>query len=406
MTVDARVSSNNFKAFLWHTAFLALASNFMDVDTVLPAMLIESGGNAMHLGVLTMVLLGGGSFTQLFFAPYLSNQPFKKKYLIGGINARVFSLIGLGSLLYFSAQIEPGAMLWLIILLLTVFSLSGAFASVCYTDILGKSIDESARKPFFSIRQVATGIGAFISAFLAQRMLVLEAYPKNYAFMFLTGSLALFIASFGFWKLKETVPSGMAIRSLRHFLSVMSREMRETPRLAYFLGFINTQGLTLAFLPFVTLYAKTSFQANAGDTGTFLMFKVAGLVSVSLLIFFLVKNVKYRTLLYGNTVVGVLLPLSLLLIPEKWILFPVFLLGGVSVAVYSISMNGVMLELSGNHNRALCSGIAGAGNLLPALFPLAGGWLIQHQGFPAFLILYMGILALSGYFVHKVNCQK
>ncbi len=406
MTVEGRVSSKNFSAFLWHTAFLALASNFMDVDTVLPAMLIESGGNAMHLGVLTMVLLGGGSFTQLFFAPYLSNQPFKKRYLIGGINARVLSLTGLGGLLYFSAQVGPGAMLWFIILLLSAFSLSGAFASVCYTDILGKSIDESARKPFFSIRQVTTGVGAFISAFLAQRMLVLEAYPKNYAFMFLTGSLALFLASFGFWKLKETIPSGMAIRSLRHFLSVMSREMRETPRLAYFLGFINTQGLTLAFLPFVMLYAKTSFQAHAGDTGMFLMFKVAGLVSVSLLIFFLVKKVKYRTLLYGNTAIGVLLPLSLLLIPEKWILFPVFLVGGVSVSVYSISMNGVLLELSGNHNRALYSGIAGAGNLLPALFPLAGGWLIQHHGFPAFLILYMVILALSGYFVHKVNCQK
>ncbi|MBK8044272.1 MAG: hypothetical protein IPK21_17425 [Haliscomenobacter sp.] len=285
MTVEGRVSSKNFSAFLWHTAFLALASNFMDVDTVLPAMLIESGGNAMHLGVLTMVLLGGGSFTQLFFAPYLSNQPFKKRYLIGGINARVLSLTGLGGLLYFSAQVGPGAMLWFIILLLSAFSLSGAFASVCYTDILGKSIDESARKPFFSIRQVTTGVGAFISAFLAQRMLVLEAYPKNYAFMFLTGSLALFLASFGFWKLKETIPSGMVIRSLRHFLSVMSREMRETPRLAYFLGFINTQGLTLAFLPFVMLYAKTSFQAHAGDTGMFLMFKVAGLVSVSLLIF-------------------------------------------------------------------------------------------------------------------------
>ncbi len=406
MTAGTHVSSNNFRAFLWHTTFLALASNFMDVDTVLPAMLIESGGNAMHLGVLTMVLLGGGSFTQLFFAPYLSNQPFKKRYLIGGINARVLSLIGLGSLLYFSAQIGPGAMLWFIILLLSVFSLSGAFASVCYTDILGKSIDESARKPFFSVRQVATGIGAFVSALLAQRVLVLEAYPKNYAFMFLMGALALFIASFGFWRLKETVPSGMVIRNLGHFLSVMSREMRENPRLAYFLGFINTQGLTLAFLPFVTLYAKTAFQANAEDTGTFLLVKVTGLVSVSLLIFFLVKNVRYRTLLYGNTAIGVLLPLSLLLIPEKWILVPVFLIGGISVAIYSISMNGVMLELSSNHNRALCSGIAGAGNLLPALFPLAGGWLIQHHGFPAFFILYMGILALSGYFAHKVNCLK
>lgn len=71
-------SGVNFKAFLWHAIFLALASNFMDIDTVIPAMLIQSGGSSFHLGILTAILLGGSSFFQLFFASYLSNKQFKR----------------------------------------------------------------------------------------------------------------------------------------------------------------------------------------------------------------------------------------------------------------------------------------------------------------------------------------
>ena len=69
MTVPRTISTHNFYAFLWHAGFLALAQNFMDVDTVIPAMLVESGGKAIHVGIMTAIMLGGSSFTQLIIAP-------------------------------------------------------------------------------------------------------------------------------------------------------------------------------------------------------------------------------------------------------------------------------------------------------------------------------------------------
>jgi hypothetical protein len=57
MELSAQKSKINFNAFLWHSAFLALASNFMDVDTIIPSMLIKAGGNAIHLGILTAISL-------------------------------------------------------------------------------------------------------------------------------------------------------------------------------------------------------------------------------------------------------------------------------------------------------------------------------------------------------------
>jgi hypothetical protein len=46
VSLPREISNRNFFAFLWHAVFLAFAKNFMDVDTVIPAMLIESGGGA------------------------------------------------------------------------------------------------------------------------------------------------------------------------------------------------------------------------------------------------------------------------------------------------------------------------------------------------------------------------
>jgi MFS family permease len=214
------ISRHNYYSLLWHAFFLALAQNFMDVDTVIPAMLIEAGGNGIHIGLMTAIMLGGSSFTQLIFAPFISNYPYKKKFLLVGINARITSLLCLGLILYFS--IKGAYIIWLIFLLITFFSLGGAFANVSYTDILGKSIDQSTRKSFFSVKQVVGGVMLLFSALLAKKVITLEDFPLNYAYMFLIGFLALFIASLGFWQLKEGRPSRLTIKSPGHFLSLIS----------------------------------------------------------------------------------------------------------------------------------------------------------------------------------------
>jgi hypothetical protein len=149
MTLTRKISTHNFYAFLRHASFLAFAQNFMDIDTVIPAMLIESGGKAMHIGIMTAIMMGGSSFTQLFFAPYLSNKGFKKKFLLLGINSRVFSLFALGGILFYLHANQSKIMLGLFFVFITLFSLGGAFAVISYTDILGKSVNENKRKQFF-----------------------------------------------------------------------------------------------------------------------------------------------------------------------------------------------------------------------------------------------------------------
>ncbi|RLD76334.1 MAG: MFS transporter, partial [Bacteroidetes bacterium] len=95
MKLTQAISKNNFRSLLWHAGFLSLAQNFIDIDTVIPAMMVDSGGTAMHIGILTAIMLGGSSFTQLIFAPFISNYSFKKKFLLLGINSRIFALLAI-----------------------------------------------------------------------------------------------------------------------------------------------------------------------------------------------------------------------------------------------------------------------------------------------------------------------
>lgn len=406
MTLPTAISKRNFFSLLWHAGFLAFAQNFIDVDTIIPAMMVDAGGTAVHIGILTAIMLGGSSFTQLFFAPIISNFSFKKRFLLAGINSRIFALLFLGIILYFSTQLRGESEITLIFLLITIFSLGGAFANISFTDILGKSLKEDSRKSFFSIRQVVNGLILFGSAFLARYLLGSADYPVNYSYMFFMGFLALSIASLGFWNLKEVVPSKMVIRGPKHFFQIIRGELKQNKRLPFFLGFINTMGISITLLPFIILYAKTDFGLQSSGTGNYLLLKVMGGVLTGLLLFIFSGKYKYRLLLYVNGILALIIPMIVIFWPGILSFHFVFFLGGIIFATYSISLNGVLLEVSGTSNRALYTGIAGAGNILPAVFPLLGGWIIKQFGFLPYFVLFMVVISASFYFIYRLRCKK
>jgi len=80
--MDRDYARRNSRSFLWHALFLALALNFTDINTIIPTMLMEAGGTAFHLGILSSIMIGGTSFMQIFFAAYLMRKNKKRKFLV------------------------------------------------------------------------------------------------------------------------------------------------------------------------------------------------------------------------------------------------------------------------------------------------------------------------------------
>ena len=406
MELTEKVSRNNYFCFLWHASFLALAQNFMDVDTIIPAMMIDAGGTSLHIGLLTAILVGGGKLSQLLFAPFLSNKPYKKNLLLGGINARIISLAGIGLLFVLSAAIPDALIILSIFLLIFLFSVSGGFANINYTDILGKSIMDTRRKHFFSIKQIVSSLGVLISAYFARRILLTQSYPGNYTLLFFIASVLLTLASLGFWRIREVFAENLKIKNFTEFVQATRTEFKTNKRLASYLLLINTQGIALVLMPFLILYAKQVFGADSQNIGNYLLLKVLGGVMTGSIMFYFARIIRYQYILYSTSLLALLISVFILIFPGE-ILFPyIFLFGGLVYAFHRIAVSGVLLEVTTNKNRALYTGLSGAGNILPTLFPLLGGWIVKHFGFSSFFLIVVITLLISFYYIYRLDCKK
>ncbi|MHC1575742.1 MAG: MFS transporter, partial [Methanosarcinaceae archaeon] len=357
MQLTEKISRNNFYSFLWHASFLALATNFMDINTIIPAMMIDAGGKAIHVGILTAILIGGGNVSQMHFAPFLNNAQFKKGFLLAGINVRVLSLIGMALIFVLSPTIADHLVIISIFVMITLFSIGGGFANICYTDILGKSVLPEKRKHFFSLKEIAAGLGLIISAYIVRQLLIIYEYPTNYTILFFIAAGLLAIATLGFWRIQEVAAEHAHISQLKEYIQTTRDELKTNKRLKYYLLLINTQGSTLALMPFLILYAKSNFNADSAAIGNYLFLKVVGGVVAGALMIYFSQMIKYRHSLYIVSLLSILVLASIMVFPGS-ILFPyVFLIAGLLYTFHRIAIGGILLEVTTNKNRALYTGL-------------------------------------------------
>ncbi len=399
-------SKSNVRSFLWHAVFLALASNFMDVDTIIPSMLIKAGGTAFHLGLLTAIMLGGTKLFQLIFASGLTVKERKKTYLLFGINVRIISLIAMAAVFFFSPSMSGSTLILLIFILITAFALSGSYASLSYNDIFGKSVLQASRKRFFSLKQTINSIGIFTSALIVRELIKRVSYPDNYSLLFLCAGILLLVASLGFWKLRELPSTVEHKRTLLEFLRMIPAEVRKNTNLKNYLFIINSLGLGISILPFLILYAKDNFGLSFKLVGNILVFRTIGMLLASLIFYRIAHKTNYRKLMTLNLFLGASLPLIALLLNDHPLFYQLlFILSGMFVAIYRISDNGVLMEISTNDNRVLYTGISGAGTILTTLFPLIAGSLIAAFGYTWVFITISALIFISFFFVRQLDCS-
>jgi MFS family permease len=406
MKLSKQNSKTNFKAFVWHSAFLAFAANFMDVNTILPSMLIKIGGTPILLGLLTTILIGGSSITQLLFAGFLLNKPLKKKYLLAGINMRILALLGISFLFYNSAILSKNVIIFLVFLLISIFSLSGAFANVSYIAILGRAIKKNKRKKFFSVRQIFNSIGILISALVVRELIKYYKFPSNYAIIFLSASLLLAIASLGFWRIKEVHSTVRKKKKFLKFLKLIPTEIRKNKNLKYYLLITNTLGIGLSIIPFLILFAKENFQLSFNLIGNFLLFNTLGMLIAGLILFKYSEKFNYKSLLKSSIILSSSLPIiALLLMNTQFIYQFIFIISGSFIAIYGMSISGLLLEISNKENRITYAGISGAGSIIPLIFPLLTGFLIPIIGYKIIFVAVSIIILTSLIFVSKLKCK-
>ena len=399
-------SKRNFNSFVWHSVFLALTKNFVDVNTVIPTMLLRAGGTSFHLGILTAIMIGGSRFMQLIFGAFLTHKEKTKKYLLLGIYLRVAALLVLGYLLSFADKFVGKGMVGVILLLMTIFSFSGAFAAIAYNDILGKSINTKSRKKFFIIKQGLAATAVLLSALIARKILEIYDYPSNYSILFILAGILLLIGTGGFLMIKEkpTPVDGKPnfIEKLKLFWVALVKDKN----LRNYLYMVNTTSLAFAILPFLIFLAKKNFGLTGREIGNYLLLQVIGIILASILFKFLAKGHKYKGILAVHILAGAMLPVFALWLQhnQSWFVL-IFLFSGVVLASKEIAIPGILLEISNDRNRAIYTGISGAGSLSIVVFPLIAGALISSWGFTPIFLFVSATVLTSFIFSHKIDCK-
>jgi MFS family permease len=370
-----------------------------------------SEGTAFHLGLLTAILVGGTNVMQLFFAGMLMYRPRKQPFLIAGISLRVTALFMLGVFLITGSRASGNHVLLLriagILLIMAVFSFSGSFANISYMDILGKAIDPSRRKRFFVIKQTTASIGVILSALSVRLILGRFSYPYNYAYLFFIAAGLLFVASMGFWAIREPEASVKKVPDQGKKLSTFASVLREDKNLQKYLLMINTAGITLAWIPFLISLAGKSFGVSGARAGNFLLLQMTGALAANLFLNTFHKSPKYKGILYYFIIAGATLPLLALMLRNAPLIYPLlFLISGSTLTAYQITIPGILLEISTDENRAVYTGIAGAGSLAVLVYPVLAGFFITRFGYtPVFI--GTSFLILSGLpWASRIVCKR
>lgn len=401
------ISKHNYLAFVWHGIFLSLASNFMDVHTIIPAMLLKAGANSILLGLATTIMIGGSSLMQIFFARSLSNKSHKKQPLLIAINLRVMALFMISFLLLKSELIPNYFLILILFIIITIFSFSGSYASISYIDIIGKSILNDRRKDFFSFKQIIGSIGLFFSALFVRHLLRIYSYPANYSVLFLGAGLFLFTASLGFWRIKEIIIPIKAKIDFKSFLKIVPKEIQKNRNLKNYLLLINTLGLTMSFIPFMILFAKHNFGLNNKMIGNILFYKILGMLLTSIVLYKKSKTFEYKKLLRISLLLGFSLPILALIFKGNYSLYQfLFFIAGIFLTSFNVARNGVLVEISNNENRAIYTGISGAGSILPTIFPLISGIFINFLGYETTFVILSIVIGMGLFFINGLNCKK
>lgn len=400
-------SRQNFIAFLWHALFLAFVTTFIDVNTVFSSLVLKIGGSSFHVGMLTGIAVGLPLVTQLLFAGFLAGRPRKKPFLLMGIYMRVFSLAGMGYTLAISEKSDPFKLMLTVFLWVGLFAISGAFAGISYTDILGKVLPKTQRKRFLISKQAIASVAMLISAIVVRHLVIALPYPNNYMVIFLIAAALLFIAAGGFIMIREAPGKANPLSRMLRVIKAIPQVLKDDTNLYNYIWLINTSSLGITVIPFYVALSKSRFGLLDTQIGNYLLLQFLGMALSTILWGKVAERYKFKGISFFYTLIGGLLPVLVLILSRLSIGFFqwIFFVSGFVVSAGRISIEGILLEITTDDNRAIYAGISGTLSLTTAIFPLIAGMLIEKYGFGTIFIFATPIIFSSLFFLKRIQCK-
>ena len=389
--------------FIWHGFFLSLTMSMLDFSTVFPALINELVDSKIIFGFLYSIMLGVPLVFNVFFSHYMRFYRYRKVFLLLGIYLRSISFLGMAIFTYYFGKQNPSLTIISFVFWIFIFSISGGFAGIAYSDIIGKLFSKGQRQEVFAYKQLFGSISAFLGGLIIVRIFsVLNlSFPDNYFWALIIGFLGLLIASLSFWFINEP-PSPETTKKEQGIFSII----KEVPAILkvdkLFSRFIlveNLSSFSLMLLPFYMVYAIDTYNLDKSFLGTFLLIQLAGMVLSNFLWRFIGKRMGSAMVVKLCILIGAILPLFALLIsifgPIYYSL--VFFIVGVIKSGRRIGFDPYLLDIAPEEDRTIYLGIRGTMSFLTVILPLLGGILIDVTGYMTTFIIVSLVMMLAYY---------
>jgi MFS family permease len=396
---DTNSDFNAYFPFIWHGFFIALTMTMIEMNTILPSLISQLTDSPVAFGALYSVMLGAPVAFNWLFGRFQSNFPYRKQFLILGIYIRSLSFIGMAVVTFLLAKTYPLLALVSFYLLIFIFSLSGGFAGIAYTDLIGKLLPSEKRGGFFAVKQFFNGVGSLTGGLIVAWIFKPGAleFPKNYTLAFLIGGIGLFIGVLGYLFMREppsTVNKKGNTHGLAEYLGEIMGILKKDKEFVKFIVIENLTGFSLMILPFYIVFIKHNFGNYMNYLGFFVISQIVGNIFSNFLWAAVSKKLGPKSVLKICILLGGTLPIiAILLKPLGLSAYMIlFLLIGFIGSGRGIGFDLYFLEIAPDVNRPLYLGIRGSLNVLVAFLPLAGGIFIKYFGFYMTFIMVSAVM--------------
>ncbi len=393
-----KLSRRNMTVGVLHGAFFQMATAFAEPFALLPVFLKEFTTSNFLVGVAISLVQAGCVLPQLLVARVMRRRPsLSRPLMLSGIWTR-FAVWGVIAALTLMTSARSIGFVFVIIVLLTIYSVAGGVAGLPLQQVVGETIAPDRRSSFFGWRLFFGGILAIFAGYLVN--LVMDsgrlAWPTNYGVLFLLSFLTLGVAYTAMSLLR--FPNFVAPLVNSDAPSIIT-ELRATlrsypvlPRLI--LVETLTGGITL-LLPFLAIYGTEKLGFGLSWIGIFIIAQKAGGILGNLAWIPLGNKRGTRSVILLGIVSG-LLGSSLAWMFHTPVAFTlVFALLGLAQSGTLVGFSGYILEIGHDDIRPLLIAIEDTLLLPLYLTPLLGGLLADHLGYRSLAVSATLLLAVA-----------
>ena len=394
--------------FLWHAFFLAITMSMIEFNTVFPSLISSLTGSKIIFGAIYSLMFGVPFIFNVFFGHYLSSKKFKKKFLIIGINLRAFSFLGMAFFTYKYANQNPLMVVISLFFWVFLFSFSGGFAGIVYTDLIGKFLKKGERGSLYAFKQFFSSVGFLIGGLIIAFVFNVSniSYPNNYALILFMGFVGLLIASGSFWCIKEPPSKIERHKPFLVFVKKIPEILKSDKNFSRFIFMENLTSFSLMMLPFYIIYAQEIFDTTL--LSLYLFAIIGGSIISNLFWGIISKKLNSKTVIEICIFIGALIPIfSLFIVPLGPYYFTIiFVLIGFIRSGRVIGFDPYLLDITPEPKRTTYLGIRGTLSILTIVLPLIGGLFIELLGYTFTFYIVTIVMFLSLFLLRGKNVEK